>query len=928
MTKKKPTIEELQREISFLKQENLNLKNNKKISDIIANNTSNNIAIVSFDLKTEYLYVSPSVKEVLGYEPSELLGKSFFDFVHPDDKYKIFKLLKKYIHHTLHKILNIKDSSLYESIEYRYKGKNGEWHELQSTLNFVGKNILAITRDISEQKKKDKIIMLSEANLKSLINQRENAIWSIDTEYRYVIINDYFKNTYYKTYHAKIKKGNSAFKGLSNDMISFWKIKYDYALAGETVNFEFADMVHNRPSYFDVTLNPIFTDKKISGVSCFSTEITEKKINQGKIEASEKRYRLLFDSLPFGGEVIDKNGIIIKCSPNTAKMLGFTIGEIEGKHIITFLDGTTKQLFKKSFPRIFSGEVLNFEVIMIHKDGHKIHVLRAANPIYNSQGNITSVLTLNIDITDRKLAEKRLETSKNHFKELFENAPIPLWEEDFSILLQYLTYLKKNGINDLEKYLSTHPKELKKCVGMVEILNVNSATLQLHQANTKEELLGSLDKIFTQKSLEAFIHEIISLFNGENSFETEAEVKTLKGETRQIILKLFIDNCGENKLIGRLATVDITQKNKDELEIKKLSILAEQSSTIIAVANMQGNLEYTNKKFTETTGYTFDEVKGKNSRILKSGLQDDSYYAHLWSSISSGKTWKGEFQNKKKNGDLYWEKATIFPLYNTKGEIFSYSKESEDITEKKAIEQELKTKSEELESRNIELDAFSHTVAHDLKNPIGTILGFTEIIKEEYSDFSKIEIIEYINAIERSAKKSHQIINSLLFFAGVRESEIKKNKVDLKIVLNESLERLSLMIEEYRANITYEKKWPNVYGTSQWIEEVLVNYISNAIKYGGFPPNIKIGHTTIKKAGHQKDMLKIWVKDDGMGISKDDQKKVFGKFERLKEINAEGHGLGLSIVARIIGKLGGQVGLESKLGKGSRFYFTLPLYRK
>ncbi len=147
------TKEQLLDENKLLRAKITELEKNREISQIIAENTSDNIAITSFDLKAKYLYVSPSVKHVLGYDPEELIGKSFFDFIHPNDKKALLPLLKKYLGLIINKVLHIEDPQIKETISFRFRNKSGNWRIMESTINFIGKNLLAVTRDITERKK-------------------------------------------------------------------------------------------------------------------------------------------------------------------------------------------------------------------------------------------------------------------------------------------------------------------------------------------------------------------------------------------------------------------------------------------------------------------------------------------------------------------------------------------------------------------------------------------------------------------------------------------------------------------------------------------------------------------------------------------------------------------------------------------------------
>ncbi|MFK5855135.1 MAG: HAMP domain-containing sensor histidine kinase, partial [Bacteroidota bacterium] len=225
--------------------------------------------------------------------------------------------------------------------------------------------------------------------------------------------------------------------------------------------------------------------------------------------------------------------------------------------------------------------------------------------------------------------------------------------------------------------------------------------------------------------------------------------------------------------------------------------------------------------------------------------------------------------------------------------------------------------------RNEELDAFAHTVAHDLRTPLGSIIGFAEILKDSYGFMPKEESLEFLTHILNSGNKTLQILNSLLLLTNVRKAEAPSEKLDMKDIVGETIKRLSDDVSQFDVKIIHPASWPEAIGYAPWVEEIWVNYINNAIKYGGESPEIQIGADIIT-SDNNIEMVRFWVRDKGIGITDENQKLLFQQFERLHQAKIEGHGLGLSIVRRIAHRLGGHVGVESEVGKGSLFYFTLP----
>lgn len=220
-----------------------------------------------------------------------------------------------------------------------------------------------------------------------------------------------------------------------------------------------------------------------------------------------------------------------------------------------------------------------------------------------------------------------------------------------------------------------------------------------------------------------------------------------------------------------------------------------------------------------------------------------------------------------------------------------------------------------------ELDAFAHTVAHDLRSPIGIVTSYTELLQKEWDTLSVAEIRELLAIIRRVGRKSLTIVEELLLLASVRKGRVKMTALDMFRIVAEVQQRLGPMIEEYQATVEVPNEWPLAFGYGPWIEEIWTNYLSNAIKYGGQPPHIKFGATS-----QGKNMIRFWVQDNGNGMSLSEQAQLFIPFTRLNQVCVEGYGLGLSIVQRIVDKLGGEVGVESQAvtGQGSIFWFTLP----
>jgi signal transduction histidine kinase len=209
-------------------------------------------------------------------------------------------------------------------------------------------------------------------------------------------------------------------------------------------------------------------------------------------------------------------------------------------------------------------------------------------------------------------------------------------------------------------------------------------------------------------------------------------------------------------------------------------------------------------------------------------------------------------------------------------------------------------------------------VALDLKNPIAAILMSDDMFIENFAELEEEELLEVVEFIQGSGDNAKTIIEELLLLSGVRKAEVILEPLNMAQILAEVESRLRPMIKKYDAEVIIPTRWPVVVGHAPWIEQVWLNYLSNGIKYGGRPPRLELGASKMDEA------IRFWLRDNGAGIPKEAQGSLFSEFTRLGTREIEGTGLGLSIVKRIVNKLGGQVGVESKVGQGSEFYFTLP----
>jgi PAS domain S-box-containing protein len=343
--------------------------------------------------------------------------------------------------------------------------------------------------------------------------------------------------------------------------------------------------------------------------------------------------------------------------------------------------------------------------------------------------------------------------------------------------------------------------------------------------------------------------------------------------------------------------------------------LIDTMSDGVIVVNSEGFIEDFNPAVAQIFNfYTKPIIRKRFSSIF-------SAYPDLVTALEEKKGNLVEIKTGGETGKQNYYQIRISPIHDRNRQFSGHLLQINEITWLKETEQNLK---EEIEKRGRlieDLDAFAHTVAHDLRNSLGLVNSSSEVIETSLAEGNTEAIHEFAGIIKSASQKAMQIINELLILAAVSHQEIERKPLDMAQIFFSAKNQVNDLILNNNAQISFPEKWPTAFGYATWVEEVWVNYITNAIKYGGSPPVIKVG---ANESGAEK--IRFWLLDNGDGIAPEDQSRLFRKYVRLAPQKAEGYGLGLSIVKRIIEKLDGQVGVEStgKKGEGALFWFELP----
>ena len=367
------------------------------------------------------------------------------------------------------------------------------------------------------------------------------------------------------------------------------------------------------------------------------------------------------------------------------------------------------------------------------------------------------------------------------------------------------------------------------------------------------------------------------------------------------------------------------EKKKSNETIQKLSLAVEQSPNIIIITNAEGNIEYVNPAFTTATGYSKNEVLNKNPSIVKSGEMSDMFYKNLWDTIKAGKTWSGEFHNRKSNGELYWNESKISPIKNVQGEITHFLCIQSDITDKKQTEQKLR-RSQKMDA----LGKLTGGIAHDYNNMLNVILGYTELLEMVVDKGgAKDKFSEYIKEIQHATERGSALTRKLLAFS--RQEPTQPETVDVNQILLDSQNMLEKTLTA-RVNLEYKlanQLWP-VYLDKGDLEDAILNMCINAMHAMPDGGNLTVATENHKIAMREAMILnlpageyvKLTISDSGCGMSEEVMNQIFDPFFTTK--GQAGTGLGLAQVYGFVKRAKGAITIDSQVNEGTYISIYFP----
>ena len=641
----------------------------------------------------------------------------------------------------------------------------------------------------------------------------------------------------------------------------------------------------------------------------------ERRIDERSAEVAD-----LYDNAPCGYHSLDKDGVFVQINQTELDWLGYEREELLGKvRFRSLLSPESVQVFDQLFAVVQKrgfGEPVEYEVV--RKDGSRFPVLVNATARMDESGNFLHSRATVFDITERKKQEKRQSRQRQTLEKLALGVSR---SEILESIIQYLSQELPEAvcsilIVDAEKRqlllgarsgLPTGVSAISQC-GVIQD-KISPPTV------SQRPSLGIYHQLMQNAGFAAQHTEWIVAGNGQLLGALVIhwrQIKPISPDDMELMIEA-----------AHWAGIAIENVNTRE-QLRKLSTAVDQSPAATVITDLKGDITYVNPRFTDVTGYSLTEAIGKNPRILKSGRTPPEVYQDLWQTIAAGQEWKGEFLNRKRNGGLFWEKASITAIRDEQGAVSAYLAVKEDITEQKFAQQALLRAKEEAESATRMKSAFLANMSHEIRTPMNAILGFTELLLRD--DSLSVQQRHYLTTVSRSGEHLLELLNDVLETSKIEAGQMRINSApfDIRLMLDylDSMFRQKIEDKSLVFSVDADRlEYGHFVADQQKLRQIVINLLGNALKFTQ-AGRIDLRVWTEPCSGSEPTECYLFfeVADTGIGIAAAEQESIFQVFSQTREgAQIGGTGLGLSISRSLARMMGGDIVVESEPGKGSCF---------
>lgn len=893
----------------------------------VAQHTHDGLLIIDSNFKI--IYFNNEFCRLLGRKEDELFNQDFRNFLDHDTSRMIGERYKR--------------RQMGEDLPARYQftllNKKGEkrYIEIDSTVvNDIDGKIITISHllDITEKQNALHSLNESESRFRMLVSQSPFAMQIFNTEGVLVEANKAWGNLWGVNNIDAYCENYNIFDDKQASTLGYIEAFKD---AGGGLPTDLPDYVfipHNiaSPQHIRWLQSRFFPIKnqndQIINIVATHEDITARKNAEEALRQSEDKYITIFNHAPVGILHIDRKGILTNCNEKLCRILRSSKDHLIGKKLTAKMPNP--QIVKAIEATLNSGAGF-FEGLFKNADSGKVVPLKIyLNAIYDSRKIIGAVGIIN-DITEKHQYAV--------IRDVVHNISKTALTANNTYELSAIIHMELHRIiNTTNFYIGLYDKATD-TISFPYMQDENDKYQHVPAKGTLSSLV-----IKNERPLLVNSKQINDLEKKDKIYKIGTTCKCWLGVPLQVdkeVIGIIVvqsykdDNAYSDsdllllEFVANQVAFSVKHRQAND-EIRKLSLSVEQSSVSVVITDPEGNIEYVNRKFSEVSGYSREEVIGKNPRILKSDETPPETFKQLWANITSGKEWRGEFINWKKSGETYCETAMITPIKDDRGRITHYLAIKEDVTERKILEQQLH-QAQKMES----IGTLAGGISHDFNNLLTVINGHAELAMRKLDSENPLhgDIVSIIHA----GKRAENLTRQLLAFS---RKQVFKPKIvrisEIIIGLDKMVQRL--IGEDIRIIKILDRKSCVIKADPSQVEQIFLNLLINARD----AINEKSGSTANKEITIETELINLTeeeaavypgavegkyvcfsVTDNGAGIPAEIREKIFEPFFTTKEKNS-GTGLGLATVYGIVKQNQGMVYVDSEIGKGATFRVFWP----